>query len=473
MSASRQSAERASSSRLPETQDEEPLINSDEPVDAPVEEGITTNDSPSVGSSSGDQAKPSRWLLKLRQIWLQGKGMALVLLAQFFGASMNVMARVLERDGPHGKGMAPFQILLVRMPATAMFSFMYMWYMKVPGPFGAPAIRPLLIARGISGFIGVLSLYYSLIYLPLSEATVLTFLTPITSCYVASFVMPNERFTKRQQLAGVISVFGVVLIARPAALFPKSSQPSSANMIPRSNSFLVNLVPRDGVAGGGSQDPSLRQHLLAVTASLVGVVGATLAYTMIRKIGRRAHPLVSVNYFAVSTSVICLIAVLVIPSVSFRLPSNLMELLLLISLGLCGFVFQYLLTAGLAYVPPKIDGKPSTHGARATSMLYLQIIFALFYDKVIWNTTPSSTSWLGSTIILMSALYVALSAGNDKKADSSNQVKPEDPVPQHPENLNRGHDVESQALPKQWTAHDHALADEGETEALLSHRHSG
>ncbi|KAM5465173.1 hypothetical protein MferCBS49748_005113 [Microsporum ferrugineum] len=458
----------------------ESLINSEEPITTPIEghheghhEGQQAASGPSDSCEAAPGSKafasPSRWLQQVWQIWLQGKGMLLVLLAQFFGATMNVMARLLERDGPHGKGMAPFQILLVRMPATALFSFIYMWYMKVPDPLGAPAIRPLLILRGISGFIGVLSLYYSLIYLPLSEATVLTFLTPIASCYVASFVMPNERFTKRQQLAGVISILGVVLIARPVALFPKSpTEQESARMLPQSNSFLTRLF----AASGSSQDPDIKQHLLAVAAALVGMVGATTAYTMIRKIGRRAHPLVSVNYFALSTSVMCLIAVLFIPSVSLRLPANLTELLLLISLGLCGFVFQYLLTAGLSYVPPKIDGKPSTHGSSATSMLYLQIIFALFYDKVIWNTTPSSTSLLGSTIILLSALYVALSAGRDKKVDNGSQTKPGE-TSQHPENSNDEHDVEHQALPKPWTARDRASADEGETEALLGRRRGG
>lgn len=47
---------------------------------------------------------------KLREAWLQSKGMALVLLAQFFGASMNVMTKILEIDGSHGPAMDPFQV---------------------------------------------------------------------------------------------------------------------------------------------------------------------------------------------------------------------------------------------------------------------------------------------------------------------------------------------------------------------------
>lgn len=42
--------------------------------------------------------------------WLQSKGMLMVILSQFFGASMNVMTQMLEKDGSHGKAMHPFQV---------------------------------------------------------------------------------------------------------------------------------------------------------------------------------------------------------------------------------------------------------------------------------------------------------------------------------------------------------------------------
>ena len=36
--------------------------------------------------------------------------MLMVMLAQFFGASMNTMTRTLQLDGAHGEGMNPFQV---------------------------------------------------------------------------------------------------------------------------------------------------------------------------------------------------------------------------------------------------------------------------------------------------------------------------------------------------------------------------
>lgn len=46
------------------------------------------------------------WVAKLRVFWLRNKGMALVLLAQMFGASMNVMTQILEIHS----SMHPFQV---------------------------------------------------------------------------------------------------------------------------------------------------------------------------------------------------------------------------------------------------------------------------------------------------------------------------------------------------------------------------
>lgn len=98
------------------------------------------------------------------------------------------------------------------------------------------------------------------------------------------------------------------------------------------------------------------------------------------------------------------------PWVPFRLPSSAIEWTLLTGLGVCGFMLQFLLTAGLSYVPPASvsSGKPGNQGSKATSMVYMQMLFALFYDKVIWGSTLSPISWAGSALILACAVYVAV-----------------------------------------------------------------
>lgn len=252
--------------------------------------------------------------------------------------------------------------------------------------------------------------------------------------------MPNETFTRRQQVAALASLLGVVLIARPASLFRGSSHVSAS-----SSSWSSTHVE---ASSADSADDAYKRTL-GILAALLGVIGATAAYTSIRVIGKRAHPLVSVTYFSGLTTIISLLAVALIPGISFRLPGNMAELLLLLGLGACGFLLQFLLTAGLSYVPPpsatgadveqegavggqvgevvsdeRVRGgggrrrneevkkeeiaKPSTHGSRATTMVYTQMLFAVLYDKVVFNATLSPVSLAGSMIILASAMYVAL-----------------------------------------------------------------
>jgi hypothetical protein len=63
--------------------------------------------SSSVGSPGG-RKRSLRYMIS--KGWIHSKGMLMVIVSQFFGATMNVMTQVLERDGSHGKAMHPFQV---------------------------------------------------------------------------------------------------------------------------------------------------------------------------------------------------------------------------------------------------------------------------------------------------------------------------------------------------------------------------
>ena len=67
---------------------------------------------------------------------------------------------------------------------------------------------------------------------------------------------------------------------------------------------------------------------------------------------------------------------------------------------------QFLLTAGLAH----------EKSSRATNMVYTQMLFALAFDKIVWGTVPGTLSIVGSSLILGSALYIAML--NNKKGET-------------------------------------------------------
>ena len=168
----------------------------------------------------------------------------------------------------------------------------------------------------------------------------LTFLAPIAACYACSFVMPNEEFSRKQQLAGVISLLGVVLIAQPFSMF-NSDDPSSAAAQTVPSNSTASIPP--AVIFSVPEPVDFYHHMLAIVAALCGVLGTASAITAIRWIGQRAHPLVSVTYFSMVTTSLSVVAVLTIPSLHFQLPNNLSEWSLLLGIGVTGFCRQYCL----------------------------------------------------------------------------------------------------------------------------------
>ena len=279
-----------------------------------------------------DSAGESRSLrARLNNSWVRNKGIFLMLIAQFFGVLMNVTTRILEIDVNNCKGFHPFQFLFVRMGITLILASSYMYWRKTPHfPLGAPEVRSLLVARGFCGFFGVFGMYYSLLYLPLADATVITFLAPGISCWVCSKLL-KEPFTRAEMIGTFVSLIGVLFIARPTTLFHAFG--ASANVPVSGDTF-----DQEPATAGNYDSVTPAQRLEGVGVALLGVCGAVGAYTTIRWIGKRVHALITVNYFAAWCTLVSLVMQVALPSIGFLLPANLREWSLLFFLGTCGFV---------------------------------------------------------------------------------------------------------------------------------------
>lgn len=252
--------------------------------------------------SNGDRAAPTSYhLMKILEHHLDSlrahiknnEGLLLIIASEAFFASMNVAVKFLGTD------VSVLQIVWIRMTITYICSIAYMFYADIPSPIlGPPGIRILLCFRGLAGFFGIFGLYFSLQYLSLSDAIVLTFLTPLCSAIVG-WVFLKEKVEVREVVAGVVSLVGVVLIARPPFLF-LSAVPGHGL-----NSELRRAVEK-GV--------TTAQRMVAVGVALSGVAGVTcecesglsaewrisdeVADNLIRVIGKRAHPLHNIVYLS-------------------------------------------------------------------------------------------------------------------------------------------------------------------------------
>jgi drug/metabolite transporter (DMT)-like permease len=170
----------------------------------------------------------------------------------------------------------------------------------------------------------------------------MTFLAPTVASY-ACYLFLHEPFPRAAQFASLVSLLGVILIARPTSFFSRPPAPPV--------DFASNTTAP--AYDAAFPIPTGSQRLSAVAVAMLGVLGSAGAFTSIRWVGNRAHALVSVNYFAVwcvlvSTLALTLSRPLHISDLHFALPAGFRQWGMLLFLGVCGFIMQFLLTKGLA-----------------------------------------------------------------------------------------------------------------------------
>ena len=124
----------------------------------------------------------------------------------------------------------------------------------------------------------------SLIYLPISEAVVITFLAPMLASWVGSFINKIP-FTRGQQIGVLVSFLGVVLISKPFSLINSLEAPSHFNDY-KIRSTLSRIMTLSSSAPGDSNPTKAvtpAEHALAVAVGLLGVCGASTAYITIAR----------------------------------------------------------------------------------------------------------------------------------------------------------------------------------------------
>lgn len=306
-------------------------------------------------------------------------GMLLIISSQFFFASMDISVKMLNALEPP---IHALQIIVIRMGITLICCEIYMTAMGIPDPIAGPkGVRTILIIRGITGFFGLSGLYWSLQYLSVADATVLIFLTPLTAA-VAGSTLLKENYSIKQAIAGVFSLLGVVLIARPAILF------GSLDVTPQV------LRP----------DATSAQRLAGVGACMISVLGNTGAYTSIRAIGKRAHPMHIMSYFSLWCTIISSLGMVVF-KIPIVYPTSWTWVFLLFMVGVFGYVAQTLLTMGLQRETV----------SRGVTGMYAQVLFVVVLERIFLGVIPSLLSALGAAIIMSSALYVVMQKEKPKQ----------------------------------------------------------
>jgi len=268
--------------------------------------------------------------------------------ASFFFSIMSLLVKIA------GERLPSAEIVLARGLVSLVLSYLLLRRRRI-SPWGNR--RGLLALRGVFGFGGLYCFYYAITHLPFAEATVLQYTSPVFTALLAALLL-REGLGGRLLASLAFSLVGVVLIAKPALIFGTPSELGS----------------------------------VAVMVALGGAISSAFAYVVVRRLRKTEDPLVVVFYFP-------LVAVpLTIPAVwdVFLWPTPL-EWLVLLGVGVTTQIAQVYMTRGLNL---------ETAG-KATSVGYIQVVFAAILGASFFGEIPDFLSIGGAALVVVGTLAVS------------------------------------------------------------------
>jgi drug/metabolite transporter (DMT)-like permease len=253
-----------------------------------------------------------------------------------------------------GRTLPTMEIVLARSVVLAVLSA---GTLRLRGRPMAGKERRLLLLRGLLGFIALSCFFYSVVALPLADATVIQYTNPVFTALLAAVVLGESLRMVEVGLA-LTSLAGVLMVAQPTFLFGDAA---------------------------ASLDP------FAVVVALGGALFSASAYVAVRRL-REEDPMVVVLYFAVFSTVASIPAVLPV----WRAPDA-REWIILLGVGLTTHLGQVFITLGLRL----------ERAGRAMTVAYLQIVFAAVWGVIFFGEIPDSWSVAGGVVIVVSTFLVA------------------------------------------------------------------
>ena len=214
--------------------------------------------------------------------------------------------------------------------------------------------RVLLLGRGLSGFLALTCVFYALLHLSMTQATILQYLHPVFTALLA-FVFLAERPTAATMACIALSLLGLLCMTMP---YWESGASETASLWP-------------------------------IMAGLGGALGSGIAYTLVRKLVASEHPSVIVLYFPL----VCMPGTLLLGGTNFVWPTA-TGWWVLLGVGCFTQIGQLALTKAM-----QLDA-----ASRVTSLSYVQIIFAAVLGLLVFGEIPTRATLAGGGLILAGAI---------------------------------------------------------------------
>lgn len=266
-----------------------------------------------------------------------------------------------------GERLPSMEIVFFRGVVSLVLSLAIIRQAGVTRPWGTR--KPMLIVRGTLGAAALCCFVFSLTHLPLGEATLIQYTNPVFAIVIAAYWY-HERLRKPEIVALAFALVGLLMVTRPAALF-----------------------------GGADGHIPVGYAVIA----LFGAAFSGSAYAVIRSL-RGEHPDVVVLY-------------LPLMQIPMSLPfiasgwfwPTWREWMLLLGVGVTTQLAQASMTRGLQ----------QERIAPATTVGYLQVIFAGVWGVMLFGEHPGVWTVVGALVILASTVALLVlhrAAENEERA---------------------------------------------------------
>ncbi|KAJ0493728.1 putative EamA domain-containing protein [Helianthus annuus] len=208
-----------------------------------------------------------------------------------------------------------FEVAFTRCVIISILSFM--WLRRSGEPIFGPAnVRNLLVSRALTGCVSLLAFIYCIQRLPMSQAMILSFTTPLMASVAARFIL-NENL-KIVDVAGIaFSFFGVLFLL---------GSPTS-------------------IQGVAVEAKTKGVHVFAVLIGLVSALAGGVSYCYLRAAAKASdQPVGTIFSFGLLST--AAVAICMIISQDFVLPSF-YSFVLMIFLSILAFFAELFLARGL------------------------------------------------------------------------------------------------------------------------------
>lgn len=270
------------------------------------------------------------------------QGILFIILAGFFFASMSFFVRL--------SGDLPTMEKAFFRNAVAVLVAAFMLARTKEGFHVQKGSWPDLLMRSFCGTVGLICNFYAVDHMNIADANILNKLSPFFAILISYFIL-KEKANKVEWACVVAAFIGAVFVVKPAF-----------------NMQFVNAMI--GVIGG---------------------LGAGIAYTFVRKLGKKGErgPIIVMVFSTFSC--LCTLPFL---TVEFQ-PMKAVQLLCLLMAGVSAAGGQIFITKAYTKAPAK----------EISVFDYTQVLFAALLGFVFFGQIPDWMSLVGYLIIIGSAIF--------------------------------------------------------------------